>query len=109
MEQRSRAALARSGETLFWVEDLVAESGAPYRLKISYPERFPHEPPKAFVVWPDIKTAPHRFSDGSLCLFDRPSASGVKTTALVVRNRAVAWFLAYEIWRATGEWMAPQH
>ncbi len=108
MKTRSRATLARDGDTIFWVEDLVAESGARYRLKVVYPDRFPHERPKAFVVSPDVKGAPHRWGDGSLCLFGS-GPTGVKTTALVVRNRAVTWFLAYEFWKATGKWMAPQH
>jgi len=31
MKTRSRATLARDGDTIFWVEDLVAESGTDYR------------------------------------------------------------------------------
>jgi hypothetical protein len=48
--------------------------------------------------------------DGSLCLFDDPWASDPNCTALVVRNRAVTWLLAYEVWQRTGgEWKAPDH
>ena len=108
MQARSRATLAREGNTLFWVEDLIAESGTLYRLKIVYPERFPYERPKAFVVSPEVSGAPHRWGDDSLCLFGA-GPTDIKTTALVVRNRAVTWFLAYEFWKVTGEWMAPQH
>jgi len=98
------------GDRLAWVEDLVSKAGQRYCLRIAYPDRFPFEPPKAFVQSPDISGAPHRLSDGSLCLWDNPfAADGPKTTALVVRNRAVVWFLVYEAWRATGAWAAPQH
>lgn len=111
MESRTQAQLRRLGDELGWLENLrSAGAGVPYQLVIVYPDRFPYEPPKAFIAYPDVTGAPHRFLDGSLCLFNNPAvASGVKTTALLVRNRAVVWFLAYELWRVTGEWMAPQH
>jgi len=110
MERGTTARLVTWGNKLAWMEDLMsAGARQPYRLAIVYPKHFPYEAPRAYVLAPDVSGAPHRLSDGSLCLFDNPTHPGVKTTALVVRNRAVVWFLAYELWRATGEWMAPAH
>jgi hypothetical protein len=111
MEQSTMAVLCKLDGDLAWVEDLAsAATRRSYRLAITYPERFPYEPPKAFIVSPRITEAPHRLADGSLCLFPNPMvAAGLKTTALLVRTRAVVWFLAYEVWKVTGEWMAPQH
>jgi len=93
-----------------WVEELVAKSGSSYTLAITYPAAFPHERPKAFIVKPRITSGPHLLADGSLCLFDDPWAVDLKCTALVIRNRAVTWMLAYEVWQRTGgEWLAPDH
>jgi hypothetical protein len=111
MERSTTGVLRKMGNELAWAEDLVSSAtGRAYRLVLTYPERFPYEPPKAFIVSPPIDHAPHRLTDGSLCLFpDHLVAAGLKTTALLVRTRAVVWFLAYEVWTVTGEWMAPQH
>ena len=109
MTARTRAELRQSGDGVFWVEDLVSTTGQPFTLVIDYPDGFPYEMPRAYVLRPKILQAPHRFEDGHLCLFSSPFASDPKVTALVVRNRAVVWYLAWEIWKATGEWMAPEH
>lgn len=109
MVGRTHANLHRSGHHIFWVENLRSQpTGVRYQLVIDYPGDFPYAPPRAYVTRPTIRVAPHRFSDGSLCVFES-GATGVKTTALVVRNRAVIWFLTYQIWRACGEWVAPEH
>ena len=109
MMQGSQACLRQSGDHVFWVEDLIAKTGQPYRLIIDYPDRFPYEMPRAYVANPAVDGAPHRFADGSLCMFDNPGACNPKITALVIRNRAVLWFLAYEVWRVSGVWEPPGH
>jgi hypothetical protein len=111
MYENTRASLAQSPDGRhYWIERLVSEAGRPYTLVIDYPPQFPYERPKAFIVEPPVRSGPHMLADGSLCLFDNPWATDAKCTALVVRNRAVAWMLAYEAWQATGgEWHAPQH
>ncbi|MFI5297836.1 MAG: hypothetical protein ACHREM_07020 [Polyangiales bacterium] len=110
MTERTRAELHETPDGLCWVESLVSFGGETITLAIEYPARFPFEPPKAFVLSPSIDGAPHLLKDGSLCLWDNPAtASGAKTSALAVRNRAVTWYLAYEVWKLTGSWEAPQH
>lgn len=110
MRHGAQARLLRDGHRLFWIEQIVSTFGQPYVLRIDYPDRFPWEPPQASIISPDVSGAPHRFTNGTLCLFNNPSVGcGPQTTALLVRNRAIAWFLAYEVWRHTGQWAAPQH
>ena len=111
MRSGSRAALRNVSGRLAWLERIISSaSGRPFDLMIEYPDVFPHAPPRAFVVRPDVEDAPHQLLDGSLCLFNDPAtAAGVKTTALLVRSRAVVWLLAFEVWQRTGEWCAPQH
>ena len=109
MQTHTRASLFNEAGTLFWLEDIESASGGRYRARFVYPERFPFERPRAFIIHPRVTSAPHRFSDGSLCLFDNPCLCDVKITALVVRNRTVIWILAYEIWQRTQVWMPPGH
>lgn len=108
MQSHTKARLRRCSTGFEWVEDLVSEASLqPYRLLISYPPGFPTGAPKAQVLRPQIVRAPHRFSDNTLCL--QASPVPLKTTALLIRNRAVVWFLVYEAWLRTGQWMAPEH
>jgi len=109
MAKKTTARLYENEGKLYWLESILSETHQLYRIKIEHPPRFPYERPRAFIEWPNISRAPHRFHDGSLCLFRNPSACDVKITALVVRNRTAVWILCYELWVATGEWMAPQH
>jgi len=110
MYRHTRAKLVEEADgSIHWIERLVSEGGEPYTLAVRYPPGFPFRRPRAFVLQPNIDRAPHHFEDGSLCLFDESSAVDVKCTALVVRNRAVTWFLAYEVWKMTGKWSAPEH
>jgi hypothetical protein len=111
MRHYTRAELRRLSSGLIWVERLRSSFRTPYGLVITYPERFPYERPKAFVVNPELERgAPHRLSDGSLCLFTDPWACDMKCTAAVIRNRAAAWFIAYEVWLRNGRvWKAPEH
>lgn len=110
MRARTRARLVRTGNLLTWLEDLSSREGTRFRLAIEYPETFPYEAPRAFIVRPTILTAPHRLTNGALCLFPNPVlADAPKTSAYVVRNRAIVWFLAYEDWKRTGSWRASEH
>jgi hypothetical protein len=110
MRARTRARLVRTGNLLTWLEDLTSREGTRFRLAIEYPEAFPYVAPRAFIVRPTILTAPHRLTDGALCLFPNPTlADAPKTSAYVVRNRAVIWFLGYEDWKRTGTWRASEH
>lgn len=111
MRSRTTARLYEVDGCLTWVEELRSTATRqPFTLSITYPLRFPHEPPRAYILRPSVIGAPHLLGDGSLCIWDDPAVGdGVRTTALMVRSRAVVWFLAFEIWKATGTWEAPEH
>lgn len=108
MRRATRAQLVMHNGEPAWIEDLVCSaSSVPYRLEINYPVDFPSRPPRVFVRRPTIINAPHRFADGSLCLQANPRFE--KSTALMLRNRAVLWFMTYQAWLGTGDWIAPEH
>jgi hypothetical protein len=107
--ERARALSARATSSPGSKTSPLAR-GTRFRLAIEYPEAFPYVAPRAFIVRPTILTAPHRLTDGALCLFPNPTlADAPKTSAYVVRNRAVIWFLGYEDWKRTGTWRASEH
>jgi hypothetical protein len=72
-----------------------------FGLEVRYSDRFPFEPPKAFVTSPVIEVSPHRWRDGSLCLFSEGDASDFRSAALVVA-RAKVWLWCQETWELTG-------
>ena len=67
--------------------------------------------PKIFVCWPklcdrDNQLVPHRYNDGSLCLFlprKREWNQGMFLSETTV-PWACEWLFHYELWQATGEW-----
>jgi hypothetical protein len=104
MAEFTRAVGVIEDGTFLWVED-VTRDGELFRLAIRYPEAFPLECPRSYVVVPSVLEAPHRLLDGSLCIFGDPiHGNGVKTTAVVVRNRTLLWIDAYRSWRRTRIW-----
>jgi len=109
MRAKTRARLVRlpSGDYA-WLERVYSLSRRPYDIRITYPDRFPFECPKAFIDSPDVSGAPHRLVDRSLCMFDdHARGGGPKTTALLVRTRAIVWIAMYEKWLVTGIWDQP--
>jgi len=59
--------------------------------------------PRAYVLQPELRTgAPHRFTDGSLCL-DHSSAFTKKSTIVTFLAWVTVWLHLYEAWLETGE------
>jgi hypothetical protein len=106
---RSNAALilTDSGD-LYWREVLTSSSGATYDIVIAYPASFPFERPRAFIVAPVIDYVPHRYNDGTLCLFPTAFDETLSCTAGVIRGRVALWVDVYERWRHTGVWDGPE-
>jgi hypothetical protein len=79
----------------------------------SYLVRLLNEPgraPAVFVLSPSIqRDAPHRYSDGTLCLYWpkewRWSAS--ESLALTIVPWTALWLYYYELWLVTGDWLGP--
>lgn len=70
----------------------------------------PNRSPKAFVVRPAIaKGAPHRYGDGSLCLY-WPVEWQWKPSELLAETIipwTALWLYYYELWLVTREWLGP--
>lgn len=98
---------------LYWEGDVeinLATLQSPlHRLKILYPNEYPHRPAEAYVLRPRIYSEKHQYEDGQLCLFNPKDGTQYgwnpgKSTAVTVTGWAVQWIYAYYTWRATGEW-----
>ena len=66
--------------------------------------------PVVHILEPEIITAPHRYSDRSLCLFypqDR-SWSASSIIALTIVPWTAEWLWLYECWCDTGEWFGDE-
>ena len=100
---------------------VIANSGVvwtgtlrPLDTSTTYQVRVHHtagEAPKVFVDAPALqKGAPHRYSDGSLCLSWHKdwswSPQAVMAETLV--PWAAMWLFFYELWIVTGEWLGPE-
>jgi hypothetical protein len=93
-----------------WTGTITPATGCDfYLLRIGYRLG---EHPHVFVAKPELMTrngerVPHRYADGSLCLY-RPkyrewtSADAIATTILPWSS---LWLYDYEVWLATGAWV----
>ncbi|MEO0126337.1 MAG: hypothetical protein ABIL44_01135 [candidate division WOR-3 bacterium] len=73
-----------------------------YLIKVIYPDGFPYDHPRAYVVSPRIHNAPHRYSDGALSIhFDN---DGPQISGKIIFDGAKKWIAAYEHWQKTGYW-----
>ena len=76
-----------------------------YLAKIIYPEDFPFEQPKAFILEQRLRGnyhKTHRYSDSSLCLAT-PDQVGPQTSGKVICDWVNGWVKGYEIWKRTKE------
>jgi len=110
MKNVSNARLELVDNHLAWVEWITTNFGETYGVTIVYPNRYPKSPPQAFIIEPEIDDkAPHRFLDGSLCLFppeDIYTNPNLKR-AKHIRGLACFWLFCYTTYRETGQWPAP--
>lgn len=88
---------------LFWEGVLQTNFGTLYRVCINYPQAYPWQKPKLFIVEPKVRTdAPHQFVDGSLCIY--PNDWNYKqATAPAAVPLIAGWLALYEIFLRTGE------
>jgi len=95
---------------LFWIGRLRVHSGTIYGAAVTYPDGYPHEQPRAFVIDPYIPATKHRYGDGHLCLYSNDHGGAGEgftpevTTAVTFVAWVAAWLHAYEIYRAEGTW-----
>ena len=88
---------------LFWEGILITNFSTPYQVKIAYPQNYPYQKPVFRVVEPKMrKDCPHRFVDGTLCVYpDRYDYR--KCTAPAGVPLVASWLANYEIWLRTGK------
>lgn len=88
---------------LFWDGILQTNFDTLYRVNIFYPQAYPWQKPKLIIAYPELLTdAPHRFIDGSLCIY--PDGWNYKqATAPAAVPLIVGWLALYEIFLQTGE------
>jgi prevent-host-death family protein len=73
-------------------------------LEIVLPHGYPNTCPKTYVK-SVVDTAPHRWSDGALCLFGVSTAwNPGKHTVLSTLKLSRLWLQHYDTWRETGTW-----
>lgn len=95
-------------ESRIWAGRLQPTDLSPdYRLNVVYRSS---RSPLVYVTEPKISSAPHRYPDGSLCLFypaDR-SWRDDSLIALTIVPWAAEWLYYYECWRDTGTWFGDE-
>lgn len=92
-----------------WRGRLQPSSCSPaYSVKIVYSLG---DVPRVWVVSPPLDSkAPHRFPDGSLCLFypkDHSWHSGLLIADTII-PWAAEWLMFYELWQETGVFLGPE-
>jgi hypothetical protein len=83
------------------------EDSAKYQIRIVHKAG---RAPKVFVDDPDIvPNAPHRYRDGSLCLYwpAEWTWSEKEPLAGTIVPWAALWLYYYELWLFVGEWLGP--
>lgn len=88
---------------LFWEGILKTNFNTFYLASINYPNAYPWEKPKLFILQPSPRSnTPHRFADNSLCVF--PSSWNYKqTTAPAAVPLIAGWLALYEVFLRTGQ------
>jgi len=84
------------------------DSSPAYVVKVSY--RQPKSP-KVWVLSPKLRPdAPHRYPDGSLCLYYPRDLSWTPNAfiAETIIPWTALWLACYELWLCTGEWYGPE-
>jgi ubiquitin-protein ligase len=94
---------ADKNNQLYWEGFLQTNFDTLYRVKISYPAAYPWQKPTLDILDPQVRPhTPHRFIDGSLCVYPR-SWNYKQTTAPASVPLVAAWLAMYEIFLRTGE------
>ena len=99
---------AGNAQASVWRGQLApTDESAPYEISVAY--RLGGVP-KARVLKPAIQpAAPHRYGDGSLCLYWPVEWDwrGDRLIAETIVPWTSHWLYLYELWQVTGEWLGP--
>jgi len=81
-----------------------------YLVKVTYPERFPHQAPVVSIEKPALdENTPHLLGRMRPCLYrsengPRNGYDPARTTAATLVAWTALWIHAYETWKAVGAW-----
>jgi ubiquitin-protein ligase len=89
---------------LMWRGVLQPKGGAAFLVSAVIPARYPNQPPALHVLQPRlVHGCPHRFADGSLCVYPKSWLPATGTVVQAIAN-AADWLAHYEGWGRTGAW-----
>lgn len=92
-----------------WIGTLQPTETSPlYQVRITYS---PPKPPKVIIIDPPPRTdAPHRYADGSLCLYFPKDGSWTPYhfIADTIVPWTALWLYCYQLWCDTGKWFGPE-
>lgn len=94
--------------SLAWKGTITTMYGNRHEMVAVYPLDYPFSAPKIFPLEPLRYRTPHTFNDGSICTH-LPQEWSPNCTIVTAIGWAAAWFHAYDVWRATGDWVGKQH
>jgi len=114
MQRFPQFRLRPGGEVLAWEGSLVSalDSGGSYRIRLTYPSRYPDEPPQVVIVAPELDPeTPHLLHLNRPCLFLHWGPGNgydpARSTAATMIAWTALWIHAYETWQRTGDWPGP--
>ena len=93
----------------YWYGMLKTCAGNKYTSLIVYPDHYPGQEIRSFIIDPLIHSVNHRYGNGQLCLYSndhggRGQGHGKGMTAVSYVGWTAAWLHAYEISTITGKW-----
>jgi hypothetical protein len=102
-QEKARTAITEDRELLFRFQHQLDDGGAT-QIKIVLPHGYPSACPRVYAD-PVKDGAPHRWSDGALCLYGvmsgwNPGRHTVFSTLKLARQ----WLQHYDRWRHSGNW-----
>jgi hypothetical protein len=106
-QEEARTTITENREVAFRFPHKLGDE-TPIELNVVLPHGYPSSCPRVYADGLNTK-APHRWSDGSLCLFGVMSAwNPGKHTVLSTLSLARNWLSHYEAWQKTGTWPKPE-
>ena len=99
----SRPSITKDRELVFRFPQKLSDNSS-VDLEIVLPHGYPNTCPRTYVKAIEEK-APHRWSDGALCLYGvavawNPGENSILSTLALGR----AWLRHYDVWRQSGNW-----
>jgi ubiquitin-protein ligase len=92
------------GGRLAWRGQLRLKGGSIYLISAELPARYPYQPPVLHVLSPALAHGcPHRYADGSLCVYLNNWNPASGTVVQTIAN-AADWLRHYQGWRRMGAW-----